>query len=513
MRLIRKLGIKKFLILLSVGMSFISLLSGVLIAYTYNNNVKSITNSFKSNANANERVINQTIDASYINTMVMALLTQKDIDLLERDIKAMGESRKLFSDNLDQCGGDCASLKEIYQKYEKELDEIINKKILMGKYAEGIEYYITTVSKTYQSMLDEISGVSMILAENGKKSIAESEAKYRVALKIIIIASVVLIILSILMGIIFKKVLISLLVEMSSRLHESYLSVKDSADNVAGTSHSLSEAATEQASSIQSSSQAVHEISEMINRNSEHAKSSASKSQESQARIEEGKLAIEDMLKAMRKISDSNERIDQEAKKNEKEFQEITKLISEISEKTKIINDIVFQTKLLSFNASVEAARAGEHGKGFAVVAEEVGNLATMSGTAATEINAMLETSIKRVNEIANASKVSLNGLIVSGKASVDDGNQSAKKCDEIFERIGEEASQINVMLQEIDEGTKEQAQGIVEVNGSMNELNQATEKNSQMAQSAATLASKLQSDSESLEAVVDELNKTLNGA
>ncbi len=513
MRIIRKIGIKKFLILLSVGMSLISLISGVLIAYTYNNNVKFITDSFKKNAQANERVINQTIDASYINTTAMALLTQKDIDLLERDIKAMNESRKLFADNLNQCGEECASLNEIYKKYEKELDEIINKKILMGKYAEGIEYYIATVSKTYQSMLDEISGMSMILAEAGKKSLSDSEAKYKVALKIIIVASLVLIVLSILMGIIFKKVLISLLEEMSSRLHESYLSVKDSADNVAGTSHSLSEAATEQASSIQSSSQAVHEISEMINRNSEHAKSSALKSQESQARIEEGKKAIEDMLSAMRKINDSNNRIDDEAKKNEKEFQEITALISEISEKTRIINDIVFQTKLLSFNASVEAARAGEHGKGFAVVAEEVGNLATMSGTAATEINAMLETSIKRVNEIASASKQSLNSLIISGKSSVEEGNQSAKKCDEIFERIGEEASQINVMLQEIDEGTKEQAQGIVEVNGSMNELNQATEKNSQMAQSAATLAGKLQTDSESLESVVNELNYTLNGA
>ena len=124
----------------------------------------------------------------------------------------------------------------------------------------------------------------------------------------------------------------------------------------------------------------------------------------------------------------------------------------------------------------------------------------------------MLETSVRRVNEIALASKESLQGLVVSGKSSVEEGNKSASKCDQVFEMIGIEASSINEMLQEIDVGTKEQAQGIVDVNGSMNELNQVTEKTSQMAQETASLASKLQDDSRSLENVVSELNVTLNG-
>ena len=79
---------------------------------------------------------------------------------------------------------------------------------------------------------------------------------------------------------------------------------------------------------------------------------------------------------------------------------EILGYIKSIEEKTKVINDIVFQTKLLSFNASVEAARAGEQGKGFAVVAEEVGNLATMSGTSAEEISKLLESSISHIESI-----------------------------------------------------------------------------------------------------------------
>ncbi len=79
-------------------------------------------------------------------------------------------------------------------------------------------------------------------------------------------------------------------------------------------------------------------------------------------------------------------------------LQSIVSLIEEIRNKTKVINDIVFETRLLSFNASIEAARAGVHGKGFAVVAEEVGKLASMSGKAADEIRALLETSTQEVD-------------------------------------------------------------------------------------------------------------------
>ena len=67
-------------------------------------------------------------------------------------------------------------------------------------------------------------------------------------------------------------------------------------------------------------------------------------------------------------------------------------------QKTQVINDIVFQTQLLSFNASIEAAKAGVHGKGFSVVAEEVGKLAVLSGTAASEISEILKESSKTIS-------------------------------------------------------------------------------------------------------------------
>jgi PAS domain S-box-containing protein len=64
------------------------------------------------------------------------------------------------------------------------------------------------------------------------------------------------------------------------------------------------------------------------------------------------------------------------------------------------INAIARQTNLLSLNAGIESAQAGEAGKGFSIIAGEVRSLASKSSEAAKEIDAMIGSTKKKIDEL-----------------------------------------------------------------------------------------------------------------
>jgi methyl-accepting chemotaxis protein len=217
------------------------------------------------------------------------------------------------------------------------------------------------------------------------------------------------------------------------------------------------------------------------------------------------------MLNSINDISRSNNDIANEMNRNNSEVSKIVDVIGQIGEKTKVINDIVFQTKLLSFNASVEAARAGEHGKGFAVVAEEVGNLASMSGKAAKEITDMLESSINQVTDIVERTKSNVEGLVSASKEKVEYGNQVARDCSEALDEILQNVTTVNEMVKEIATASNEQSTGVREVTTAMQQLDQTTHQNTNVAQKSSIMASNLKGQANDLNSAVYDLLKLVS--
>jgi methyl-accepting chemotaxis protein len=199
---------------------------------------------------------------------------------------------------------------------------------------------------------------------------------------------------------------------------------------------------------------------------------------------------MQNMAQSMSAIAEANERLKQ-----------ITSIIEDISKKTNVINDIVFKTQLLSVNASIEAARAGVHGKGFAVVANEVGNLANLSGRAASEIRNLL-----------NQSREQVSAIVGSTDESVKIGQQVANEAIRSFEMISKSILSISERVNQINEATREQEIGVKQTSLAMGQMNQATADNNALANTNATLSDHIKLESEKISSIGTIIGRVLMG-
>ncbi len=146
--------------------------------------------------------------------------------------------------------------------------------------------------------------------------------------------------------------------------------------------------------------------------------------------------------------------------------------VNAINEAITVIDQIAFQTNILSLNAAVEAATAGEAGKGFAVVAQEVRNLASRSAEAANEIKNLVQNATTKAN---NGKKIS--DEMISG-----------------YTALNENISKTIELIKDVEMASKEQQQGIEQINDAVNSLDQQTQQNAMIASQTHDVA--LQTDS-----------------
>jgi methyl-accepting chemotaxis protein len=510
--MLKKLGLQKYLLTVVLGVVLISFLSSLFTVVYIQKNMKSLLTASQKSAASSNSIIELSIDISSIQSGISPLLTEKDPDVLEASIAKIRGRMKEVQTEIQTCQFDCAKIKELDTTYQAKINELLDKKILLGKTAEAIEYFIQDVSPIYLQSLNDLDQKGNIIKKNTEVFVHQAESSAS-ELKMAIIGSGVFMILIITIGgLSFRRGLVYVLKQISEQLNGNTLTLNETSAKVGSTSEFLSDSSSKQNATIQATSQAVQQISHMTEINLSNVVISTENAKQSQNKIAEGKTAISQMIKSIQHISDSNAQMVHQIERNGIEFAEVVSVIKMIDEKTKVINDIVFQTKLLSFNASVEAARAGEHGKGFAVVAEEVGKLAIMSGAASDEISALLNNSITKVNEIVHKSQSGMVSIVESGKKIITEGNKNAENCNIIFDQISQDSQNICGILEEINAGSKEQSKGIEEVNKSMLQLNDVANKNELAAQESSQMSSKLNAQSESLGHLVDELVIILDG-
>jgi methyl-accepting chemotaxis protein len=245
--------------------------------------------------------------------------------------------------------------------------------------------------------------------------------------------------------------------------------VTSGASQVSDSSQSLSQAATESASSLEEITASMHELTSQTSMNAENATQANQLAAQAKISAEKGNAEMGAMVKAMKDINES---------------------ASSISKIIKAIDEIAFQTNLLALNASVEAARAGVHGKGFTVVAEEVRNLAQRSAAAAKETAETIEGSIKKTEVGAKIAEDTSRALeeIVAGSTKVTD------------------------LIGEIASASKEQAEGIAQINQGLSQVDQVTQQVTANSEESASASEELSSQSLQLKQMLDKFRLRKQG-
>ena len=271
------------------------------------------------------------------------------------------------------------------------------------------------------------------------------------------------------------------------------------------------ESSSSQASSVQETAATLNQITSMVQRNEEYSRKSNEKSRLTSELAEGTGRILDEMRSAMNGISGSMEKVSGQVAENNVKFSEVVTVINNISEKTQIINDIVFQTKLLAFNASVEAARAGESGKGFAVVAEEIGKLAQLSGAASSEIEGLLAESTGQVKSVVENSTKSMEQLIDQNKTQIETGHATTERCAEALQEVLTNVREVAGMIDEISSASKEQAEGVSNINIAMNQIDEVVQKSASDAQESSESVKQLFAQVRQLEAITVDLNSIVS--
>jgi methyl-accepting chemotaxis protein len=193
--------------------------------------------------------------------------------------------------------------------------------------------------------------------------------------------------------------------------------------------------------------------------------------------VEETSGNLEEMGASITQNADNSRKVEQIAKRGALDAEECGRAVREtmeamraIAEKITVIQEIAYQTNLLALNAAIEAARAGEHGRGFSVVATEVRKLAERSQGAAKQVSGLADDSVK----VAQRSFELIGELVPSIRKTAD-------------------------LVQEVAAASAEQANGVLQMNQAMAQVDKVTQRNAAASEELAATAEELATQAQSL--------------
>jgi methyl-accepting chemotaxis protein len=227
-------------------------------------------------------------------------------------------------------------------------------------------------------------------------------------------------------------------------------------DEIASGNMDLSLRTESQASSLEETAASMQEMNNTVKQNADNAHIANGMVQNATNVAAKGGSVVAQVVETMGGIQQSSH-----------------KIVDIIS----VIDGIAFQTNILALNAAVEAARAGEQGRGFAVVASEVRSLAGRSATAAKEIKALINDSVK----------------------NVDIGTKLVDEAGTTMSEVVQSITKVLSIMSDIQAASHDQKSSIGQINEAIRQIDNNTQQNAALVEEAAAAAGSMQSQAANL--------------
>lgn len=341
--------------------------------------------------------------------------------------------------------------------------EEINAHLAIGDIDKAAGTFRTVTApamREVRSRLQACRKTSMDHASSQYQTFLNSAARIKVVNIVVLLVSLIIGV-----GIAFltSQAIAKALTRVVKTLRANSEQIGDAVVQISSGSVQVAERTSEQAASLEETTSSIEEMATMTRKNADNAQEAARLMDETKDVVGRTGRQMEEMANSMNRIASQGE--------------QVSKII-------KTIDEIAFQTNLLALNAAVEAARAGEAGAGFAVVADEVRNLAQRAADAAKNTSSLIEDTIKNIQE----------------------GHELVNRTREAFDGVVTSAHKVAELVGEIEEASKEQAQGIGQINQTVAEMDKVVQSNSSSAEQSASASEELNSYAQTLKHAVSKL-------
>lgn len=331
--------------------------------------------------------------------------------------------------------------------------------ILFGKMSEHLKN-ITALRISMENNMQKLYTVNKENMAKTSENAKKQSSSYRELSMLVVAISMIL--ATILAIIIIRSITRSITMSVTS-IRDGATQITSASSQVAASSSSLAQGASEQAASVEQVSATLEESTAINTLNTDNAMQADILAKNANDSARAGYEKGEQLSRSMHAITES---------------------AAKISGIIKAIDQIAFQTNLLALNAAVEAARAGEHGLGFAVVADEVRNLAQRAASAAKETSKIIEEVVEQIKK----------------------GNEIALATHSSFKDIVEQSKKVSNLIGEISIATKEQSEGMGQINQAMGQVDQVTQQVAANSEEAAAAAEELNAQALSMMETVSVL-------